>query len=289
MCRTANWLLGLGIAASISALAMGAAKAGEKQTLAIKGSDTMVHLASYWAEEYLKKNPNVEISVTGGGSGTGIAALLNGTTDIANASRPIEEKEKKLAAEKKLDIKEHLVGLDGICVVVNPACPLQEISLEQLEGIFTGKTTNWKEVGGNDAEIVTLSRESSSGTYVFFQEHVMKKKNYGPKVRPLPATAAIIQEVSSNEKAIGYVGLGYAEEAKGKVKILAVKNKEGDAAVMPSIETVVNNTYPIARGLFCYTNGEPQGVIKDYLDFCKGPDGQKIVEKTGFVPVPEKK
>ncbi|MCX7935589.1 MAG: substrate-binding domain-containing protein, partial [Planctomycetota bacterium] len=157
----------MAIAAGIGlAVAVGAAKAGEKQTLSIKGSDTMVHLASQWAEEYMKKNPKAEISVTGGGSGTGIAALLNGTTDIANSSRNIEEKEKKIAAEKKLDIKEHLVALDGICVVVNPACPLNEITIEQLEKIFTGKATNWKEVGGNDAEIVALSRESTSGTYI---------------------------------------------------------------------------------------------------------------------------
>lgn len=256
-----------------------------KQTVTVKGSDTMVHLASAWAEDFMKKNPQTEIAVTGGGSGTGIAALLNGTTNVCTASRKIEAKELQQAAAKKIDPKEFVVALDGIVIVVNPANPLNEITIEQLKKIYTATYANWKDVGGPDQAIVLLSRETSSGTYVFFQEKVLDKRDYARSARLMPATSAIIQEVSASKGAIGYVGLGYAAEAKSKVKVLKVKQKDGGAAVEPSVETVIAKTYPISRPLNLYTRGQPTGAVKVFVDFCLAPEGQKIVKETGFVPV----
>ncbi len=195
---------------------------GAKQAVTVKGSYTMVHLASAWAEAFMKKDPQAEVAITGGGSGTGIAALVNGTTDVCAASRKIEDKELQQAAARKIEPKEFVVALDGIAIVVNPANPLNEITIEQLKKIYIGTYANWKEVGGPDEAIVLLSRESSSGTYVFFQERVLDKKDYARSARLMPATSAIIQEVAASKGAIGYVGLGYAAEAKSKVKVLKV-------------------------------------------------------------------
>jgi phosphate transport system substrate-binding protein len=258
---------------------------GAKQAVTVKGSDTMVHLASAWAEAFMKKNPQAEVAVTGGGSGTGIAALLNGTTDVCTASRKIEARELQQAAARKIDPKEFVVALDGIAIVVNPANPLNEIGIEQLKKIYVGTYANWKDVGGPDEAIVLLSRESSSGTYVFFQERVLDKKDYARSARLMPATSAIIQEVSASKGAIGYVGLGYAAEAKSKVKVLKVKEKDGAAAIEPSVETVVSGKYPISRPLNVYTRGEPAGAVKAFVDFCLSPEGQQIVKETGFVPM----
>ena len=265
----------------------GKEKAGEPvvKYITIKGSDTMVHLASAWAEAYMKSHPNADLSVTGGGSGTGIAALLNGTTDICIASRGIKAKEEKLAVEKGLSPNEIVTSRDGIAVVVNPENPISELTLEQIGKIYTGAYTNWKELGGPDQEIVILSRESSSGTYVFFQEHVMKKKDYSPNAMLMPSTSAIIQSVVQDKWAIGYVGLGYGVQAAEQVKMLAVKTDEAAPAVTPSVATVQDATYGIARPLFFYTNGAAQGEIKNFVDFVLSPAGQAIVLETGYVPV----
>jgi phosphate transport system substrate-binding protein len=257
----------------------------ERQSVTVKGSDTMVHLASSWAEMYMKANPQVDVAVTGGGSGTGIAAMLNGTTDVATASRSIEEKERKLAGEKKIDPREFVVARDGIAIVVHPSNPLNEVTMEQLKKMYTGTYANWKEVGGGDEPIVLLSRESSSGTYVFFQEHVLSKKDYAKSARLMPATSAIIQEASSSKGAIGYVGLGYAAEAKGKIKVLKVKKDAGSPGVEPTIQTVVSGEYPVSRPLHLYTRGEPSGAIKAFIDFAMSPEGQKTVEEMGYVPL----
>jgi phosphate transport system substrate-binding protein len=257
----------------------------EQQFITIKGSDTMVHLVSNWAETFMKQNPDIEVSVTGGGSGTGIAALLNGTTDICAASRKIKNKELQLALQKNIHPHEITVAKDGIAVVVNPDNPVNELTLEQLSKIFTDKSFRWSNVGGPDEEILVLSRESSSGTYVFFQEMVLKKQDYMQDAKLMPATSAIIQSVSADKLAIGYVGLGYALAAKDKVKIIAVKADDNSPAIMPSDETVKSGQYPIARPLFLYLNGEPQGTVKHFIDFCLSPAGQKVVKDTGYVSI----
>ncbi len=257
----------------------------EQRFITIKGSDTMVHLASNWAETFMKQNPDIEVSVTGGGSGTGIAALLNGTTDICAASRKIKNKELELALQKNIHPHEIAVARDGIAVVVHPDNPVGELTLEQLSKIFTDKSIRWNDVGGPDEPIIVLSRESSSGTYVFFQEMVLKKQDYMQDAKLMPATSAIIQSVSTDKSAIGYVGLGYALAAKDKVKIIAVKADDNSPAVMPSDQTVKTGQYPIARPLFLYLNGEPQGTVKKFIDFCLSAEGQKVVTDTGYVSI----
>ena len=245
----------------------------------------MVHLASSWAETFMQQNPDIEVSITGGGSGTGIAALLNGTTDICAASRNIKDKELQLALQKNIHPHEITVAKDGIAVVVHPDNPVKELTLEQLSKIFTDKSLRWSGVGGADEEILVLSRESSSGTYVFFQEMVLKKQDYMQDAKLMPATSAIIQSISTDKLAIGYVGLGYALAAKDKVKIISVKADDNSPAVMPSDQTVKSGQYPISRPLFMYLNGEPQGTVKTFMDFCLSAAGQTVVTDTGYVAV----
>ena len=264
---------------------LGCSKQDEKTYITIKGSDTMVHLVSNWAEAFMKQYPDAEVSVTGGGSGTGIAALLNGTTDICAASREIKEKEKKLAWQKNINPKEIAVARDGIAIVVNPNNPVSELSMEQLAKMFTGIYERWDQVGGPNEGIIVLSRESSSGTYVFFQEHVLKKQDYTQRAKLMPATSAIIQSVSSDTWAIGYVGLGYALAAKGKVKIVAVKADDNSTAVSPSEQTVKSGQYSIARSLYLYINGEATGTVKSFVEFCLSDRGQKITVETGYVGI----
>ncbi len=258
---------------------------GQSSYITIKGSDTMVHLVSNWAEVFMKQHPGTEISVTGGGSGTGIAALLNGTTDICAASRQIKDKELELARQKKINPNEIAVAKDGIAVVVHPDNPLNELTVKQLGDIFTGRSRRWSDVGGSEGEILILSRESSSGTYVFFQEMVLNKQDYSQEAKLLPATSSIIQSASTDKTAIGYVGLGYALAAKEQVKILAVKADGTSPAILPSEEAVKSGQYPIARALYYYLNGDPQGVIKEFIDFCLSPQGQEIVAEAGYVTV----
>lgn len=271
----------------MAVISLGCSKSEKKSEtqsqLLIKGSDTMVHLGSSWAEAFMNMHKEVEVSVTGGGSGTGIAALLNGTTDICMASRKIKDKEMKMAAEKNLSPREFVVARDGIAVVVNPANPLNEATVEQIGKIYTGQITNWNQVGGPDQEIIILSRESSSGTYVFFQEHVLNKQDYTPNARLMPATSSIIQAVAADKWAIGYVGLGYALEAGDRVKVLAID--DGNGPILPNTETVKSGEYSISRPLHLYTNGVPVGLTKDFIDFCMSPRGQQIVEQTGYIKV----
>jgi phosphate transport system substrate-binding protein len=273
-------------AAGALLLVCGAATAAEKKTyLVIKGSDTMVHLVTNWAEAFMNQNPNAEVAVTGGGSGTGIAALINGTTDICAASREMKDKEKELAKEKGAEAKEVIVAKDGIAVVVNPKNPIKELNMQQLAQIFTGVTTQWNQLGGFDEEILVFSRESSSGTYVFFQEHVLKNKDYTPKANLMPATSAIIESVSSDKGAIGYVGLGYALAAGDKVKILAVKADSNSPAVIPSDQTVINGSYPVARPLYLYVSNKASQNATAFVDFCMSDAGQTIVRESGYVAI----
>ncbi|MCB2155466.1 phosphate ABC transporter substrate-binding protein [bacterium] len=256
----------------------------EVQSVIIKGSDTIVNLSSAWAEQFMNTHPNIDISVTGGGSGTGIAALINGTTDICNASRAMKPKEKEQAAAQGVTPVEWIVAMDGIAVVVNPENPVGEMTMDQIGAIYTGEISNWSAVGGPDQEIVVLSRESNSGTYVFFQEHVMAKKDYRKDARLMTSNAAITQSVQSDQWTIGYVGVAYAEHAE--VKIVAVKKDADSDAVIPTIPTVMSGEYPIARPLYLYTNGQPTGATKQFIDFCQSTEGQKIVTEIGYVPVP---
>lgn len=255
------------------------------QTLSIKGSDTMVHLVSSWTEEFMKAHAEADISVTGGGSGTGIAALINGTTDICAASRSMKEKEQKLAAENRISPVEIPVARDGIVLIVHPANLLNSLTIDQLRLIYTGKVSNWKEVGGSDVPILLLSRESSSGTFVFFQEHVLNKEDFSASARLLPGTSALVQAVAADRGAIAYVGLGFAAEAKTTVKTLAVQASGQAGPVLPSEETVRSGAYAVSRPLFFYTNGAPKDTAKQFIDFCLSPAGQKIVRETGYVPV----
>ncbi|MFH1021498.1 MAG: PstS family phosphate ABC transporter substrate-binding protein [Pseudomonadota bacterium] len=255
------------------------------QTLSIKGSDTMVHLVSSWTEEFMKAHAEADISVTGGGSGTGITALINGTTDICAASRGMKEKELKLAGDKKISPVEIPVARDGIVLIVHPENPVNGLTIDQLRLIYTGKVTNWKEVGGPDTPILLLSRESSSGTFVFFQEHILNKEDFSSSARLLPGTSALVQSVAADRGAIAYVGLGFAAEAKGTVKTLGIQAGDQAAPVVPSEETVSSGAYPVSRPLFFYTNGAPTDTTKQFIDFCLSPAGQKIVRETGYVPV----
>ncbi|MDH3328070.1 MAG: phosphate ABC transporter substrate-binding protein [Desulfobulbaceae bacterium] len=258
---------------------------GDVRYLTIKGSDTMVHLVSAWAEEFMKLHPGVELSVTGGGSGTGIAGLINGTTDICASSRKIKDKEKELAAGRNVEPLEFKVALDGIAVIVHPENQVDVLSLAQLQDIFTGKFTNWQEVGGADQALLVFSRESSSGTYVFFQEHVMNRQDYTPRARLLPGTSALVQAVSSDKGAIGYVGLGYVKEAAGKVKAISVSTPGEGGTIAPSDQSVKDGSYPISRPLFLYTNGEPKGTAKEFVDFALSASGQSIVRAAGYVAI----
>lgn len=256
---------------------------GPKVSITIKGSDSMVNLMSNLSEMFMKEHQNITVSVTGGGSGTGIAALLNGTTDVCSSSRSLNEKELSLAKSQNIAPVEHIIGLDGLAVMVNPKNPNNELSLEQIRKIYTGEYTNWSDVGGPKQEIILLSRESNSGTYVYFQEHVLNKADYSPKARLMPSTAAIVQSVSTDVGAIGYGGVAYAENPS--VKVLNVKTHSDSAAVAPTEANVHSGKYPISRPLFLYTNGQPAGAIREFIEFCLNPQGQAIVKETGYMAV----
>ena len=249
--------------------------------ITVKGSDTMVNLCTAWAEAFMKKTPGAQVAVTGGGSGTGISAMINGTTDICSASRKVRDAEIDKAKAKGVDFKEFVVARDGICMIVNKENPVAALNLAQLRKIFNGTYKNWSEVGGPDGKIIVLSRETSSGTYVYVQEEVLQKDNYSQEARLMTSNAAIAQAVNQDKGAIGYVGVAYAKGAD--VKIVPVKKVEMSQPVMPTDETVKDGTYPISRPLHLYTNGEPKENIKAFIDFCFSDEGQKIVQDIGFV------
>jgi phosphate transport system substrate-binding protein len=254
----------------------------------VKGSDTMVNLALAWAEAYQVEQPFVTIAITGGGSGTGIAALLNNTVDIANASRRIKDEEVNQARSLGIEPYEIIIARDAVAVIVNPTNPINHLSLEQVSDIYQGKYENWQELGGDDRPIVRVSRESNSGTHVYFLETVLRLGDpasrvlFDPYTLLLPSSEGIIAEVRDNPNAIGYDGLGYVTP---EVKVLGIETSPDGDIVFPSIETVGLGTYPIARDLFAYTNGEPEGAIKTYLDWILSAFGQDIVRELGFVSI----
>lgn len=252
-----------------------------------KGSDTLVNLALAWAEAYQQVEPDISIAVTGGGSGTGIAALINGTVDIANASRAMKEEEIAEAQANGIQPVEIPVAIDALAVIVNPANPVSELTLQQLSDIYTGRITNWQQVGGNDAPIVLLSRETNSGTHVYFLEEVIRlgeesEDIFAPQTLLMPSSVGITSELRRNPNAIGYDGLGYVTDEE---KTIALAKDANSPYILPTVETGADGSYPLARFLFMYTAGEPEGVIADYIDWILGPEGQAIVAELGFVPL----
>ncbi|MCX6559024.1 MAG: phosphate ABC transporter substrate-binding protein [Candidatus Aminicenantes bacterium] len=277
------------LAATMTCRAATSDRADQKtRALQIKGSDTMVNLGQAWAEAYAKLHPGLNMSVTGGGSGTGIAALINGTCDIAESSRGLEAKELQQAQEKGFVIHEDIVALDGIVVVVHPSNPIRRLTMEELRELFLGDIGRWRMLGGPDWPVVLLSREVNSGTHIFFKEHVLRRgkskgpEEFSPRALMMPSSYAIAEETANNENAVGYYGLGYISPRQ---KVVPVAKDAASPAVLPNIETVRANSYPISRPLYLFSRGEPAGPVKDFLDYVHSPAGQQIVRDTDFVPV----
>jgi phosphate transport system substrate-binding protein len=253
-----------------------------------RGSDTIVNLALAWAERYQELHPGVRISVSGGGSGVGINALINGTVDIANSSRQIKPEEAQEAKERGIQPVEFVIARDAIAVIVHPDNPVSQLTLRQISDIYSGRINNWREVGGEDRPIVRLSRETNSGTHVYFLETVLRLGDshndtlFSTDTLLLPSSEGIVYEVRQNPNAIGYDGLGYVPP---DLKVIAVARQAGDPFVLPSVETVNDNSYPVARDLYMYTAGQPSAPVADYLAWILSPEAQSIVADLGFVPV----
>jgi phosphate transport system substrate-binding protein len=262
--------------------ALAIASAPVAANVVIKGSDTVLPLSQKAAEVYLDAHKDASITVIGGGSGVGIAAMIDGTCDIAQASRAMKSKEKKQAKKNGVSPLETIVAKDALTVIVHPDNPVRKLSMAQIGDIFTGEITNWKQVGGPDMAIVVYSRESSSGTYAFFRDHVLGGREYTKSALHAPATGAIVQSISQTKGAVGYIGMAYRTES---VVALAVAAEEGGEFVEATSETAASGAYPIARDLYYYTNGEPQGETKAFLDYLLSPEGQKLVLEVGYVPV----
>lgn len=274
---------GLLLVTLLSVYACGGGNSGTaSKSITIKGSDTMVILGQRWAETYMKLHPDKRIQVTGGGSGTGIAALINGGTDICEASRPMKDKEKAMVrARHGKDVSEIPVALDGVAVYVPESSKIQALTTAQLKAIYTGSIKNWRDLGGADQRIVAYSRENNSGTYVFFKEHVLDNEDFARDVQTLPGTAAVVNAVSKDPASLGYGGIAYASG----IKPLAIKRDEASEGVVPSMETVEKNLYPLSRHLYFYTVGEPTGEVKAFIDWVLSPEGQKICETVGYYPL----
>jgi phosphate transport system substrate-binding protein len=261
---------------TIALLILALAFTTDNTIITVKGSDTMVILAQRWAENYMKKHPNVTIQVTGGGSGTGISALINGTTDICNSSRPMKASEKEKLKQRfgtlGVEIKS---AKDGLAVYLNEKNKIDNLSLEQIRDIYLGKITNWSEVGGDNAKIIVYGRENNSGTYVYFKDFVLGGKDYVATMQSMPGTAAVVNAVAKDKNAIGYGGAAYG---KG-IKFAKVNGYE------PTAENVKDSKYPITRYLYMYVRTKPTGAIKDYIDWILSSEGQEIVTKVGYFPV----
>jgi len=262
--------------------AIGLIAANSKKTITVKGSDTMVILAQRWAEEYMAKHSDISVQVTGGGSGVGLSALINGSTDIANASRPMKKSEME-----KLKIRFSTLGYetkaakDGITLYLNDANPISELTIAQIKAIYLGEITNWKDVGGSDSKILLYGRENSSGTYVYFRDNVLDGKDYSMSMQSLPGTAAVVNAVAKDKLGIGYGGAAYA---KG-VKLVKVKKDASTPGYEPTPETIKNGQYPITRYLYMYTKAKPEGDMKAFIDWTLSEEGQSIVTKVGYFPV----
>lgn len=251
---------------------------GVVQAITLRGSTTCLPVVQRVLEAYAERHPGaeVQIAIAGGGSGTGIKALLDGTVEAAMSSRPMKPRERRLARERGLHVEEFPFALDAIAVIVHPSNPLEDLSLEQLRALFAGRITNWKALGGPDRPVVVVSRETSSGTFECFQRRVMGRTRITPRALLSPANATVLQVVSQTPGAIGYVGLGYLRPA---VKALRLNG------VPPGERTVRSGAYPLVRPLYIYTRGEPRGVLRDFLEFLLGPEGQRVVRQQGFIPL----
>jgi len=258
--------------------------APESSMLTLKGSDTMVILGQRWAEAYMKANAGATIQVTGGGSGTGIAALINGTTDICESSRPMKDKERDdVQAKRGAPAVETKVALDALAVYVNASNPLTEIAIPALRGVYLGDTKSWKAVGGPDHAIVLYGRENNSGTYGYFKEHVLENKDFAAAVQTLAGTSAVVSAVKGDPFGIGYGGIAYLEG----IRALKVKKDDASPAVTPSLQTAQDGSYPIARFLYFYTAGEPTGLGKRFIEWVKSAPGQGVIEQVGYYPLPK--
>ncbi len=254
----------------------------DKEVITIKGSDTMVILAQRWAEVYMGKNLNVTVQVTGGGSGVGIAALINGTTDIANASRPMKKSEREKLKQRYNSLGVEIkAAKDGLSLYINEANPVNELSLQQIKDIYTSKITNWKEVGGQDKKIILYGRENSSGTYVYFKDNVLMGTDYSSTMQSLPGTAAVVNAVAKDKNGVGFGGAAYG---KG-IKYVKVKKDANSTAFEPTAENIKAGHYPITRYLYMYTKSKPTGALKNYIDWVLSPEGQELVSKVGYFPI----
>ncbi len=265
---------------ALSGLLWGVSNAEEKVT--VKGSDTMVILSQRWAEKYMAVHADVTIQVTGGGSGTGLSALINGTTDIANSSRPMKNSERDKLKERfgtrGIEIK---CALDGLAIYVNKKSPVKELTLAQVKDIYTGKIRNWNEVGGPDKKIILYSRENNSGTYVYFLENVLLGEDFAATTQFLPGTASVVNAVSKDEAGVGYGGSAYGE---GIVE-LGVKKDENSPAYTPKLENIATGNYPISRYLYMYVRNRPEGAMKNFIDWTLSDEGQAIVTEVGYFPI----
>jgi phosphate transport system substrate-binding protein len=254
----------------------------ERDTITLKGSDTLLQVGQRWAELYMNAHPEVTIQVTGGGSGTGIAALIDGTTDICQASRPIKDSEKEsLKTKRNVDVVETPVALDALAIYVHKDNPISSLTLEQAGKIFLGEITDWKDVGGKPGKIVLYGRENSSGTYVYFKEHVLGDKDFPPQYQALPGTGGVVDAVANDAGGVGYGGIGYAKD----IKTLMIAKDAASPPVEPSMANVLDGTYPVSRQLYWYTAGPPTGSVKALLDWVLSAEGQKIVSEKGFYPL----
>ena len=254
----------------------------QMQSITLKGSDTMVILGQRWAESYMASHPEMIVQVTGGGSGTGIAALINGTTDICQSSRPMKDEERQQIQQKYgAPPQEIMVAKDGLTIFLNEANPVTGLSLADLKKIYTGATSKWSAVGGPDAPIILYGRENSSGTYEYFKEHVLEKQDFAASVQTLPGTAAVVSAVAKDPNGIGYGGAAYL---KG-VKECAVKADEGSEGTLPTAENVKSGAYPISRALFFYLRKAPEGALKEFVDYALSDSGQKVVTEVGYFPI----
>jgi phosphate transport system substrate-binding protein len=254
----------------------------ERQTITMKGSDTLLQVGQGWAEVYMNAHPDVTIQVTGGGTGTGIAALIGGTTDICQASRPIKDAEKAdLKMKRNVDVVETPVALDALAIYVHKENSVSSLTLEQVGKIYLGEITDWKDVGGKPGKIITYGRDNSSGTYVYFKEHVLANKDFPATYQALPGTGGVVSAVSNDKNGIGYGGIGYATD----LKTLSIAKDKGSMPVEPTMANVLSNAYPISRQLFWYTAGPLEGATKSLVDWVVGPEGQKIVSEKGFYPL----
>jgi len=278
-----NWCKITAAAGAASVLAGASLTGAQAQgALSVKGSDTMVNMSQAWAQAYMKAKPGRIVTVTGGGSTTGIAALINGSCEVANASRKMKGSELEKAKLRGFVPFETPVARDGLAIIVHPSNPLTRISMEQLKGIYSGAIKNWSQVGGGSGPIITVGRDSSSGTYGFFQDTVIGiGKPYRSDMQTTPSTNTICQTVAQDANAIGYVGIAYARAYAGRVKVLPVSKGKGEA-VEPTEENVRSGKYPLWRYLYVYTRGKPAGAAKDFIDWIRGAEGQAVAEKVGY-------